>query len=88
MTIEEFQVTLISSEMDLPISHGILNGTFAFVSMGTVGKLALGDVGTELDEVAFDLGGIDSPEFELAEAGGVDDVTAGLESNEFGTAPC
>ena len=55
---------------------GVLDGAVGLVGVRAVGELAEGDVGAELDEVALDLAGLDAPELELAEAGGVDDVAA------------
>ncbi len=63
---------------------GVLDGALGFVGVRAVGELAEGDIGAELDEVAFEGGGIDAPEFELAEAGGVDDVAAGVEADQLG----
>ena len=63
---------------------GVLDGAVGLVGVRAVGEPAEGDVGAELDEVALELARDDAPELELAEARGVDDVTAGVEPDQLG----
>jgi hypothetical protein len=70
--------------MDLAPVDGVLHGALGLVDVRAIGELAAGDVGAELDEVALDLAGLDVPELELAEAGGVDDVAPGVEPDQLG----
>lgn len=88
MTEVQLQIAFIASEVDLSIGDCVFDRAFTFVCVGTVGKLTLGNVGPELDEVAFHLCGLDTPEFKLPQAGRIDDVPPLLESDEFGSRGC
>ena len=62
----------------------VLDRALRLVGVRTVGELAEGNVRPELDEVGVELARLDPPELELAEAGGVDDVAAGLQTDQLG----
>ena len=80
----ELQIALEPAEVDLAPVDGVLDGAFGFVGVRAVGELAEGDIGAELDEVALELGGLDAPELELAEARRIDDVAARFEPDQLG----
>src|SRR4051812_48930562 len=80
----ELQVALEPAEVDLAPVHGVFDGAFGLVGVRAVGELAEGNIGTELDEVPLQGGGIDAPELELAQARGVDDVAPRFEPDQLG----
>ena len=80
----KFNITFITADVNLSPSDGVLDGAAGFVGVRAIGESARGNVRTELDEAALEFGGIDVPEFELAEAGRIDDVAAEFQADEFG----
>ena len=84
LLVVELQIAFEAAFGDHAEVEGVLDGAGVFVGVGAVGEAAVGGVGAELDEVGFEFPGFAVPEFELAQAWGVDDVAAGFEADEFG----
>src|SRR3954451_13364043 len=84
LLVVELEIALVTSIVNLPPVDGVLDGAFGLVRVRAVGELAEVEERPEFDEAAADLGGLDAPELELAEARGVDDVAAGLQADQLG----
>src|SRR5204862_6163559 len=77
-------VILIAAGVDLAAVAGVPDRAIVLVGVLAFAEPAERDEGADLDEMSLDLARIDVPELELAEAGGVDDVAAGVEADQLG----
>ena len=84
LPVIQFQVTFISSDMDLTPVDRVLHGASGLVGVRAVGESTVVYVRAKLEEMTFELAGNHAPELELAEAWRIDHVTALLEPNQLG----